>query len=92
MKTQKNLALKEVRSFHHGCQVYTWVGPVEKGLNLQPGLLEVFSIHGDSHFVSISLSDNQNENSSNSPFLLSSYAREQTHQPHPPLHRPVPYP
>ena len=38
MGTQKNLALKEVRSFHHGCQVYTWVDPVEKGLNLQPGL------------------------------------------------------
>ena len=38
MGTQKILALKEVRSFHHGCQVYTWVDPVEKGLNLQPGL------------------------------------------------------
>ena len=39
METQEILALKEDRSFHHGCQVYTWVGPVEKGLNLQPGLL-----------------------------------------------------
>ena len=38
MGTQKILALKEVRTFHHGCQVYTWVDPVEKGLNLQPGL------------------------------------------------------
>ena len=41
MGTQKILALKEVRSFHHGCQVYTWVDPVEKGLNLQPGLTSI---------------------------------------------------
>ena len=39
MGTQKILASKEVRTFHHACQVYTWVDPVEKGLNLQPGLV-----------------------------------------------------
>ena len=43
MKIQKVLSLKVARSFQHGCQVCTWVDPVNLGLNLQPRL---FTLQG----------------------------------------------
>ena len=44
METQKILALEEVRLFHPGCQVHTWVDSGKKGLNLQPRLQLSFTM------------------------------------------------
>ena len=39
MKTQKVWASEEIRLFHCGCQVHSWVDSGNLGLNLQPGLI-----------------------------------------------------
>ena len=41
METQKIWAFEEIRLFHCGCQVHSWVDSGNMGLNLQPRLTEV---------------------------------------------------
>ena len=40
METQKIWAFEEIRLFHCGCQVHSWVDWGNLGLNLQPGLAQ----------------------------------------------------